>query len=233
MGAYEQAMRVTYELPNTRVFSKFYNRDTAFDAVDWSAWLPVVDGFHRRFSGWYFEPLEEFPRDGHEAYPVLCAMCALVDAFTHYDRDDDWHSPKEYKQFLRHMNPIFSKSLSCPIVSSRRVRGDWQEQIFKDFSDVFYVGVRCSLHHHGDLEPFAGMSGTGVLAQEFPNAGRSTCGMHSYPVVVFDPWVFRDELRAWFDTYCDDLRNHPGSTRAHRFRDRFRGDFGISISEGQ
>jgi hypothetical protein len=87
------------------------------------------------------------------------------------------------------------------------------------------------LHHHGDLASFAGMSGTGRLAQERPNAGTSTCGTHSYPLVIFDPWKVRDALRAWFDGYCDGLRTNPRSERATRFRRRFESDFGISIPQ--
>lgn len=100
----------------------------------------------------------------------------------------------------------------------------------KDFADVFYTGVRCSLHHHGDLAPFAGMSGTGVLAKELTGAGESTCG-RTYSIVVFDPWRFRDTLEVWFRGYCADLRNNPQADKAKRFRRRFEADFAISIPE--
>lgn len=226
-------MRIIYALPHSTVFKKFYNRDTSFDAVTWSDWRAVVDGFRLRFTGWYFDPLEEFPKTGHEAYPVLCVTCALVDAFSHYDGDEGWHNPKRYKEFLRELNHVFGTKLARTITTSRWTHGSWKDQILKDFAEVFYTGVRCSLHHHGDLAPFAGMSGTDTLAQEISDAGRSTCGTHSYPIVVFDPWIVRDELRTWLDTYCDDLRNDPSSDRAKRFRVRFKEDFGIIIPEPQ
>ena len=78
------ASRIKYALPKPAVFSKYYNKDTSFKDVNWSDWDSVVDGFQSRFINWYFEPLDQFPTTGHEAYPVLCAMCALVDVFTHY-----------------------------------------------------------------------------------------------------------------------------------------------------
>jgi len=222
-------MKITYALPCSAIFSKMYNKDTTFDSVTWSDWRKVVDGFQSRFIDWYFNPLGDFPKTGNEAYPVLCAVCALIDAFAHYDRDKDWHEPKHYKEFLNTMNSVFRKKLTKKIKTSRCIRGSWINGTLANYADVFYTGVRCSLHHHGDLAPFAGMAATGIIAKEFKDAGKSTCGTRSYPIVVFDPWVIRDELRMWFNKYCDDLRINNSSDRADRFRKRFRSDFGITI----
>jgi hypothetical protein len=217
-------------LPSSR-FSKYYNKDVLFANVDWSNWSSVVDGFEARFVDWYFEPLSQFPKTGHEAYPVLCTMCALVDAFAHYDGDRDWHEQRNYKEFLRKLDSVFRTKLSSSIETTRHQGAVWiQGRSLRDFADVFYVGVRCSLHHHGDLAPFAGMSGTGVLAQELPGAGASTSG-RTYSIVVFDPWLLRDKLRKWFQGYCANLRKNPRAHRAKRFRRRFEADFAISISE--
>lgn len=224
--------RIAYALPSA-AFRKCFNRDVMFDTVDWTQWQTVINGFQHRFVAWYFDPLSIFPgAGGHEAYPVFCSLCALVDAFTHYEHDQDAHESDHYKEFLRKLNPVFQTKLSSQIELTRWFNGKWKKaKPLRDFADVFYAGVRCSLHHHGDLANFAGMSGTGTLAQEYPNAGQSTCGVLSFSIVVFNPWVFRDELRRWFDGYCDDLRDNPGSDRARRFRERFKGDFAITIPE--
>jgi hypothetical protein len=71
--------RIQYALPSSSVFRKRYNKNVFFDEVDWSDWAAAVNGFQSRFVDWYFKPLSEFPITGDEAYPVLCAMCALVD----------------------------------------------------------------------------------------------------------------------------------------------------------
>lgn len=222
-------MKLIYKLPEPTIFKKCYNKSSLFDEVDWSDWESVVDGFRLRFEGWYFEPLGEFPKTGHEAYPVLSAMCALVDVFAHYTSNTSWRDAGTYKAFLRQLDPLFTTDLKAPIKVSRRVRGKWDLQELLDFADVFYTGVRSSLHHHGDLEPYAGMSTTGVLAKEFPGAGRSTDGKRSYSLVVFDPWIFRQILREWFVRFCEDLRKDPRSARAIAFRQRFEEDFGITI----
>lgn len=222
--------RIQYALPSSNVFRKRYNKDVFFDEVDWSDWTAVVNGFQSRFVDWYFKPLSEFPTTGHEAYPVLCAMCALVDTFAHYDGDRGWHEQKHYKEFLRKLDPVFRTKFSSPIATTRYRDGAWVQGSLRDFADVFYTGVRCSLHHHGDLAPFAGMSRTGVLAQQRTGAGASTCGQ-IYSIVVFDPWRFRDTLEAWFQGYCADLRKNPQADRAKRFRSRFEADFAISIPE--
>lgn len=221
---------IRYRLPSPTVFSKNYNKDTLFEDVAWSSWQTVVDGFRSRFVGWYFDPLAAFPQTGHEAYPVLCSMCALVDAFTHYDGTEEWHSPRQYKHFLRSLAPGFATKLTSRIKVSARRGEAWTKQYLKDYADVFYTGVRCSLHHHGDLAPFAGMSGTGVLATEFPNACLAADGSEECSIVVFDPWVVRSELERWFHEYCCDLQENPDSGRAQRFRERLAQDFVVSVA---
>ena len=223
--------KITYALPYSSVFSKYYNKNMEFKDVDWSDWNMVVDGFKSRIVGWYFEPLAIFPTTGHEAYPVLCAMCALVDVFTHYDFKKDWHEPRNYKEFLRKLDPVFRTKLTNKIMTSRLHRRGWERGKLRDFADVFYTGVRCSLHHHGDLAPFAGMSAGHKIVWENRNAGTSVCKRYSYSQVVFDPWRLRDAMDNWFQNYCDDLSAKPHSDRAKAFRNRFAIDFGITITE--
>lgn len=222
-------MRLIYRLPEPTVYKKFYNKSLRFDQVDWSDWEAVIDGFRLRFEGWYLEPLGEFPKTGHEAYPVFSAMCALVDVFTHYSSKTGRRDSRDYKAFLRRLDPLFGSALTSPTEVSRWVGGQLRVQKLVDYADVFYAGVRSSLHHHGDLEPYAGMSATGTLAKEYPGAGKSTDGTRSYSLVVFDPWIFRQILMAWFVRFCEDLRKDPRSEQAISFRQRFEEDFGITI----
>ena len=226
-----EGIKITYALPKSNIFSKYYNKDIEFKDVNWSDWNIVVDGFKSRIIGWYFEPLSVFPSTGHEAYPVLCAMCALIDVFTHYDFEKDWHEPRHYKEFLRKLDSIFRTKLQNQISTSRLVSRGWEMGVLKDFADVFYTGVRCSLHHHGDLAPFAGMSAGHKIAWENCNAGMSVCKKFSYSQVVFDPWRLRDALDSWFNNYCQYLKEKPHSNRAKSFRNRFTLDFGITINE--
>src|SRR5258708_2852948 len=63
------------------MFDKFFNRDgVRVSQVDWSDAEAVRAAFLRRVLGWFFEPLADFPRDGHDAFPVLMAtftgLCA-------------------------------------------------------------------------------------------------------------------------------------------------------------
>jgi hypothetical protein len=107
-----QGTRITYQLPCPTIFSKYYYKGTLFQDVDWSDWDSVVDGFQSRFVKWYFDPLSIWPQAGHEAYPVLCAICALIDVFTYYTGATEWHDKKQYKHFLRKLNPIFGTNLT-------------------------------------------------------------------------------------------------------------------------
>jgi hypothetical protein len=98
-----------------------------------------------------------------------------------------------------------------------------------DFADVFYSGVRCSLHHHGDLASYAGMNGTGQLLKEIPNAVKSTCGTVTVSLVIFDPGKLKGALEKWLAKYCLELKKSPTSCAAKNFKRKFFNDFGIPI----
>lgn len=217
--------RIDYALPHAQVYKKFYNQDEFFHDVDWQDWNAVVDGFETRFEKWYFQHMA----GGHASYLDLCALCALVEVFSYYGFDKEWHEPRHYKEFLRKLDPVFRRRLGTEILITRLEGDRWKPGKLKDFADVFYTGVRCSLHHHGDLASFAGMSGTGEVAVERPSAGRSLCGTHSYSIVVFDPGELKIRLREWLRTYCMELKGSPSGEAANRFRTKFQRDFGIAI----
>lgn len=219
------AAQIVYSLPDAAVYRKFFYQGKFFDEVDWGDWLAVVDGFEQRFDKWYFAHMS----GSHASYLDLCALCALIDVFTHYHSRATWHAPKAYREFLRKLDRVFRRRLREAIPVSRYEAGAWKQGQLKDIADVFYVGVRCSLHHHGDLASFAGMSGTGQLAIERPNAGRSLCGTYEYSLVVFDPAVLKQRLRQWLADYCRELRYAPTSNTADAFRAKIRGDFGITV----
>ncbi len=220
-----QSHQIIYALPDIRVFKKCYNRDAFFHDIDRSDWGAVIDGFHARFEKWYFANMN----GGHSSYLDMCALCALVEVFCHYEFEKAWHEPKNYKEFLRKLDPVFRRQLGAPISVTRNEGGRWTAGKLKDFADVFYTGVRCSLHHHGDLASFAGMSGTGQLAIEKPSAGQSLCGNHQFSIVIFDPGCLKASLERWIREYCDELRASPTGQKATRFRDRFENDFGIQL----
>jgi hypothetical protein len=165
------------------------------------------------------------------SYLDFCSLCALVEAFTHYHGDKDWHNQHNYKEFLRKLDAIFRKRLSNPITVTRydNSKSKWTQSTLKDYADVFYTGVRCALHHHGDLAPYAGMHGTGTIAIEKPNAGKSICGGYSYSIVIFDPSEIKKSLQRWLDRYCNDLKADSASPRSLHFRQTFQNDFGIVI----
>ena len=219
--------RIVYHLPSGTVYKKYYNKDSYFADVDWEDWAAVVDGFESRFKNWYFGQFH----GGHASYVDFCALCALVEVFSHYDSGRDWHEPKYYKEFLRKLDSVFRTKLRHPVQITRCEAGSWRVGKLKDFADVFYAGVRCSLHHHGDLASYAGMSGTGKLALEVENAGESTCHIHKYSLVVFDPAILKAKLYDWFQQYCQKLRSSPNGDTATQFRQTFKNDFGIPIGQ--
>jgi hypothetical protein len=220
-------VEIVYQLPVSSVYRKFFNRDIFFQDVNWEDWLGVVDGFQRRFDGWYFENLQR----GHAAYMDLVSLCALVDVFSYYVSQNDWHDPGSYREFLRRLDAQFRRKLVARIEISRPGRAGGRQSTLKDYADVFYSGVRCSLHHHGDLASYAGMNSTGSLAMERASAGASICGNYSYPIVVFDPGVLGERLRDWLHSYCAALKHDPHSERSILFRRKFRRDFGLTIPE--
>lgn len=221
--------RIVYELPDPKVFKKYYNQDTFFHDVDWFDWSATIDGFKARFEKWYFEEMT----GGHSSYLDFCALCALIEVFCHYEFEKDWHEPKNYKEFLRKLDPVFRKKLGSPIPVTRYEGGRWTSGRLIDYADVFYVGVRCSLHHHGDLASFAGMMGTGILATEKPAAVKRLGDTSQYPMVIFDPGKLKTSLEEWLGDYCDELRNAPKGAKSDLFRKKFEIDFGIAIPQSK
>jgi hypothetical protein len=114
--------RFSYSLPDAKIFSKWYNWETLFESVDWNDWNAVVDGFQKRYDGWYFNKM----MGGHSSYLDICALCALVEVFCHYSLDADWHEQKQYKEFLRKLDPAFRRDLVAPITVSRLRGGNWE-----------------------------------------------------------------------------------------------------------
>ncbi len=212
--------RIIYSLPDEGVVKKCYNKHQFFGEIDWKDWPAAIGGFEARFEKWYFDHM----LGGHASYLDFCALCALVEVFSYYESDKDWHDSKNYKEFLRKLDPVFRKSLSAPIVITRSEAGSWTEGKLRDIADVFYAGVRCSLHHHGDLASFAAMhvehgeKKAGKLADVRDSAGQSLCGSYDYSLVVFNPGELKSRLRKWFHDYCNNLRGSPLSPRAERFR---------------
>jgi hypothetical protein len=50
-------VRVSYSLPDSKVFPKYYNSKTFFKDINWTDWNAVVDGFEQRYVGWYFDKM--------------------------------------------------------------------------------------------------------------------------------------------------------------------------------
>lgn len=218
---------IVYSLPNPAVFSKLYNYKTEFQHVNWTQWNDVVDGFQDRFTEWYFRRM---PIPDHGSYMDLCTICALIDVFTHYTNPKDWHDQQNYKEFLRKLNPVFRTKIFPPTEITRFRDNRWTNGKLKDYADVFYAGVRCSLHHHGDLACYAGMSGLdGPIAIERPNGGTSQCRNHTFTLVIFDPGALCAVLQNWFNGYCQRLKRYPTSSEALLFKQKLRNDFGVVV----
>lgn len=226
IGKAPNRTRIIHNLPDPHVYRKFYCDGKYFDEMNWKDWDAVVEGFRSRVRDWYFTPLE--PIKENSGYVVMCAMCAIVDVLTQYEYNLNWHNQKRYRQFLREKIPEFQTKLSQPVqVNAAPFRQAGPREL-KDFADVFYTGVRCSLHHHGDLASYAGISDVALIC-EVPDGGTTQSGS-KYPVVIVNPRRFFEKIKEIVDDYCDYLKKNPKSKRATRFRDRFAEDFGITIS---
>ncbi len=219
--------KIIYKLPDR--YTKFYCIGTAFKDLDPSNWDAVAEGFRSRIIDWYFKPLSGFPTTWHEGYPVMCTMCAIIDLLTQYEFNKPWHVPKQFKHFLRTKMRIFNTKLSQPITVSKLEGGKWVSRPLEDYAEVFYTGIRCSLHHHGDLAPYAGICAQSQLVEETPKAGKSECGTYEYSLITVDPWKLRDEMEKIVHDYCNHLKSRPRCEKARFFRERFHEDFGIVI----
>jgi hypothetical protein len=119
-------------------FHKYFNCDTPINDIDVGDWESVVDAVEKRFVVWWFEPFSQYPKTGHEAFPVLLSMCRVLDEFCVLTGVD-------IPEFLRNLD------------SSFEMKFDFVEF---DAAEVFYNCVCLGGYQIGDP---AGMSGTGEL----------------------------------------------------------------------
>lgn len=59
-------------------FTKFFNKTETIESLRGATWERLVEAFRLRLVGWYFEPFADWPKTGHEAFPVLLAMGAVL-----------------------------------------------------------------------------------------------------------------------------------------------------------
>lgn len=122
-------------------FKNYFNSKTLVEDVDVNDWESVVDALENRFVVWWFEPFSQYPKTGHEAFPVLLSMCAVIGGFSSLTGMD-------VPSFLRVFDSQFNTKF------------DFSEM---DAADVFYVHVFCNMLEDCGIENPAGMSGTGKI----------------------------------------------------------------------
>lgn len=59
-------------------FDKFFNKTQLISDINGKPWNEVVEAFRQRIVGWWFEPFADWPKTGHEAFPVLLSMCLVI-----------------------------------------------------------------------------------------------------------------------------------------------------------
>lgn len=240
--------RIVYELPAPAIYTKFFTHDTAFlpnpkgrPHVDWTNWSQIIDKYEERILVWYIHPVDEMVNNKHghvnPAYPLMFTLCAMIDLLMQYMHNLDWHNGEHYQRFLRKNFPEFAGNLAHPIEYTRGGRsGKWFQSKIHTTAELFYVGIRCSLLHHGDLASFCGISalpagsgGNPTLLRVFPNAGTSKGGRYGYDLHVVDPAVLKDRVVTIFKKYCADLRANPAGPLATNFKLKFEQDYGVKI----
>lgn len=177
-------------------FKRFATKDQLNTDIDWTDNAAAIRAFRDRIVGWYLEPIEEWPRTGHEAFIALLAVRQVIataaTAFYGYS------GAVERKRALTEVDEVFSEVGEVPGSYAQR----FLESVFSMTSGEL------------SMTKTEGISGTGKLATETEDG-----------VLVFDPWVVRDRVREWFERKCSELESDPRSNYAEEVCSRLREAF--------
>lgn len=177
-------------------FKRFATKDKLVEDFDWSDNAAVIRMFRDRIIGWYFEPIEQWPRTGHEAFVALLAVRQVIvtcaEAFYGGSEAHNW------KLILAEVDPEFYRVGEIP--------GTFGQRFLEAVFSITSGELRMSRNE--------GISGTGRVATETEDG-----------VLVFDPWVVRDRVRAWFEWRCDELLADTEGKWAKAVCDRLREAF--------
>lgn len=192
--------------------------------INWNDWPSTIDAFQQRYEEWYFNPLIEIQKTGHEAFPVYLTCGMLISNLATFIFGDEEKKSRNILYCLdtEFAEPVSYDSLAAHLGIPSRILGlgitahlDVAEVVLDSFQSLLSsssMGRICSL------------SGTGQIvmySDESENRG---------PRVIIDPWVFRDRIREFFLSYCDHLRLNPHSAKSRMFRKMMKEHLGITIT---
>ena len=126
-------------------FNKYFTSTVLASDVDWEDRAAVIRLWHDRLDGWYFVPIEEMPKTGHEAFVALLSVIYVLKAVTRYAMDGCTYET----ELLDRIDARFCEAI--PSTGGRHVSYD-----FSGLIEALDTGNR--------LSDYVGISGTGRLS---------------------------------------------------------------------
>lgn len=169
-------------------FQRFMTKETLVSEVDISDENDLIGAWFDRVDGWFLEPLEDWPRTGHEAFVVLLSLRAVL---------------------YQCAAVLFSEFLT----PEGGARAALEETIPSMAEELAGRGPTPAYEFVRAVKPL----GSGALKMS-DDTGISGTGkpwvLTDDGVLVFDPWVIRDLVRNWFAKEQRVTVLYPNSTWA-------------------
>lgn len=195
--------------------------------------------------------IQRFPRiakvlrwedPGHFAFDVLAVDCLLVDALSQYVSGNLSAARGIFMQFLRDHLPRFSGSLDSILGTTGTTITHYDHgqnsggKTLTKVEEVIYYGFRCGIVHQAHAPLYCSVDPGGPRVAVLPSgpatygpSASGALGGSPCPTVVVNPWLFFDDLEAFFQTYLAKLKARDAVLLGH-FKSKFTDSFGIDLS---
>jgi len=191
-------------------FTRFYNKTTLVKDLPLDDYEAMADHFYLRYYGWFLEPIEDFPRTGHDAFVALISVCTMAAQIGGLLYPCNWFdSPEDNRtaEFAMLLERWFGDSFPVFVIpepSDALTETGLAARFYK------------SVFNGSGSDSSVGISGTGVLYT------RSDDG-----VDIIDPWILRDRVKERFEEWCRTAKKAGGEEGREPYMRVFRAAAGL------
>lgn len=198
-----------------------------------------VRSFDGRIKDWFLNPANpQVQKDNNGSIPngfqVTQACCIVIDVLTQYTNDLASSHSKEYIEFLKTLDPLFTGTIDPPIESWTWGFDKAGTQIAKPekietLAQGFYHAFRCGIVHGAMIRDYGRITGD---REKAPNVIQLRTWGHSVKEreIAVNPTLLFGIVVKRFDQYISDLSNKKNQSLRQKFSGKFYKDFGIILN---
>lgn len=133
-----------------------HNSDSMFTStrrtseIDWNDWPSAIDAFQQRYEEWYFNPLIEIQRTGHEAFPVYLTCGMLISNLSTFI----FGSSEDADNFLYGLSTTFAEPVTIIMHAGARIGYDIADVFLESVQTLLISGSLGKMCSHMDLQTY-------------------------------------------------------------------------------